>query len=82
MNPYLEIEQDEFDTWLRNAWKECGETEACYERVWQQITNRIAKAERELTPPDYAIRTRGFLEIVICCLINPIRKISSARKMK
>lgn len=82
MNPYLEIEQDEFDTWLRNAWKECGETEACYERVWQQITKRIAKSERELPLPDYAIHIRGFLEIVICCLINPIRKISSARKTK
>jgi hypothetical protein len=80
MNPSLEIEHDEFDAWLRKALKECGETEACYERVWQQITKRIAKTEREFSLPVNAIRGRGILEIVICCLINPIRKFTSARR--
>ena len=81
MNPYLEIEQDEFDAWIRHTWVECDENEACYELVWQQITKRIAKAERELSPSDNAIRIRAFLEIVVCCLTKPIRKLTSTWKI-
>jgi len=84
MNPYLdlEFERDEFDLWVRSAWKECGENEPCYEWVWQRIIQRVESTEREKCPPDHANRLMGYLDLVICTLISPIRRLTSGRNAK
>lgn len=82
MNSYLEIEQDDFDLWLRSTWEHCGDNESCYELVWQKIVKSIAKQERESLTPDYATRIRVFLAMMVWHLINPIRKLTSVGKIK
>lgn len=82
MNSYLEIEQDDFDLWLRSTWEHCGDNESCYELVWQQIIKKIGQQERESITPDYAIRVRDFLAMMVWHLINPIRNLTSTGKTK
>lgn len=82
MKPYLDIEQDDFDIWLRSTGKQCGDNESCYEWVWQQVIKKIARNERESRKTDYAIRIRDSLEIMICYLVCPIQKFISAGKTK
>lgn len=82
MNSSLEIEQDDFDNWLRSTWKQCGDNESCYEWVWQQIIKKIAQNPSKSSTTDYAIRIRGLLEMIVCSLISPVRKLISAGKTK